>query len=95
MVLALYKGKKNSSGLSTGGIIGIMIPCGLVLLGAAGFSLMGSGGTPAALPQYNASELQTVTRQNLPLNAYEIQEPVQTVQAVQPVQVVQDVNVVP
>ena len=94
MVLALYKGKKNSSGLSTGGIIGIMIPCGLVLLGAAGFALM-RGGTPAALPQYNASELQTVTRQNLPLNAYEIQEPVQTVQAVQPVQVVQDVNVVP
>ena len=71
-----------------------MIPCGLVLLGAAGFALMGSG-TPAALPQYNPSELQTVTRQNLPLNAYEIQEPVQTVQAVQPVQVVQNVNAVP
>ena len=88
---------KKKSGLSTGGIIGITIPCGLLLLGAAGFALM-RGGTPAALPQYNASELQTVTRQNLPLNAYEIQQPVQvvqTVQAVQPVQVVQNVNAVP
>ena len=87
---------KKKSGLSTGGIIGITIPCGLLLLGAAGFALMGS--KPAALPQYNPSELQTVTRQNLPLNAYEIQQPVQvvqTVQAVQPVQVVQNVNAVP
>ena len=59
----IYNREKKKSGLSTGGIIGIMIPCGLVLLGAGGFALMGSG-TPAALPQYNPSELQTVTRQN-------------------------------
>ena len=96
-----YQRKKSSSGLSTGGIIAIMIPCGLVLLGAAGFALMNSGGTPAALAQYNDSELKTVTRQNLPLNPYEIQQPVkvvqqgETVQAVQPVQAVQDVNVAP
>ena len=91
-----YQGKKSSSGLSTGGIIGIMIPCGLALLGAAGFALMGS--RPAPLPQYNPSELQTVSRQNLPLNAYDIQQPVQVVQpvqAAQPVQVVQNVNAVP
>ena len=69
-----YPRKKKSSGLSTGGIIGIMIPCGLALLGAAGFALMGS--RPAPLPQYNPSELQTVSRQNLPLNAYDIQQPV-------------------
>ena len=91
-----YPRKKKSSGLSTGGIIGIMIPCGLALLGAAGFALMGS--RPAPLPQYNPSELQTVSRQNLPLNAYDIQQPVQVVQpvqAAQPVQVVQNVNAVP
>ena len=69
-----------------------MIPCGLVVLTAAGFALMSSGAAPAAVPQFNNNELLTVTRQNLPLNAYEIQQPVQ---AVQPVQVVQDVNVVP
>ena len=97
-----YQSKKSSSGLSTGGIIGIAIPCGLVVLAAAGFALMSSGAPPAAaaVPQYNVSELQTVTRQNLPLNAYEMQQPVQVVQpvqvqAVQPVTVVQDVNVVP
>ena len=45
---------------------------------------MSSGAAPAAaVPQYNVSELQTVTRQNLPLNAYEIQQPVQVVQPVQ------------
>jgi polar amino acid transport system substrate-binding protein len=96
-----YQNKKSSTGLSTGGIIGIAIPCGLVVLTAAGFALMGSGAAPAAAaPQFNNSELLTVTRQNLPLNAYEIQQPVQVVQpvqgqAVQPVTVVQDVNVVP
>ena len=94
-----YQNKKSSTGLSTGGIIGIAIPCGLVVLAAAGFALMGSGAAPAAAaPQFNNSELVTVTRQNLPLNAYEIQQPVQvvqTVQAVQPVQVVQNVNAVP
>jgi hypothetical protein len=94
-----YHDKKKSSGLSTGGIIAIIIPCGLLLLGVVALGLMCS--RPAASHQYTASELQTVTRQNLPLSAYDLKQPVQvvqqvqTVQAVQPVQVVQDVNVVP
>ena len=81
-----YPIKKNSSGLSTGGIIGIMIPCGLALLVASGFAIMnlGSGAAADAHLQYSSSEIQTVNRQNVPLNNNVIQQP----QVVQPVQVV-------
>lgn len=84
-----YQNKKSSSGLSTGGIIAIMIPCGLVLLAVTGFSLMNSS-SGAAHPQNSLSEMETVNRQNLHSNNNLILQP----QLVQPVQVVQDVNTI-
>ena len=87
--------RKNSSGLSTGGIIAITIPCGLALLGVAGFALMSSNPRPAST--INNSNENINVSQNLPLNTYEIQQsvkdvlPVEKVQVVQPIQ---DVNIV-
>ena len=81
----IYQNKRSSSGLSTGGTIGIIIPCGLVLLVAAGFALMHPGPAAAATQlQYNPSEIHMVSRQNVSLNNNVIQQP----QVVQPVQVV-------
>ena len=84
-----YQNKKSSSALSTGGIIAIMIPCGLVLLALAGFSLMNSCSGAAHL-QYSPTEIETVNRQILPSNNNFIPQP----QLVQPVQAVQDVNAI-
>ena len=76
----INQNKKSSSGLSTGGIIAITIPCALALLGVAGFTLMGSNPRPAPTV-YNAS-------QNLSLYSYEMPKPVQVVQPAEKVQVV-------
>ena len=87
--------RKNSSGLSTGGIIAITIPCGLALLGVAGFALMSSNPRPAST--INNSNENINVSQNLPLNTYEIQQSVKDVLPVEKVQVVQpirDVNIV-
>ena len=73
-----YQNKKNSSGLSTGGIIAITIPCGLALLGVSGFALMGLNPRHYP-PKDNPFEITRVSNQNLTLNTYETQQSVEVI----------------
>ena len=88
-ITTFYKSQKNSSGLPTGGIIAIMIPCILLLLAAAAFALMSSRPGAIAANQYNNSEIRKVN-----MNAYEVKPPVQVVQPVESVQAIKDVTVI-
>ena len=92
--------KQKKSGLSTGGICAVVIPCAALLLGVAGLSLF-LGGSSAAAAGTGAgagtlglgAPMQNINYIDTSLNKFQpVPQQVQVVQPVQPVQVVETVT---